>query len=313
MSTKIRLLAVGVTLLSVVACSGAGQGDPRETSAMGDVPASADDVSDDDFSALDEPSDSDMRELDDAWLVSPDTRADVPLDGPLEIESTCASLGKHPNYGKGTQLVTTEWLNLRTGPSTSDTRILVMPPSTGVVVLSRTCGRRWVRISDGTHVGWSAIDWLRLKSPDNPAPAWKSFYSPSRGTKLAQTAWNMWHDNKDAYFCLRGTRESVEASISPSFWPPSPGASQFGDFALSHTHSMRENHLKAYAASDPDAPKPANFPKGTIIVWHAGHCKSDKTYGHVEIVVNDTIACSDYCRVRSDRECAPDVVILPRH
>lgn len=314
MSAKIRWAAVGATLLSVAACSGAGVVDERETtSTMSDVPATASDVREDDLASLDDPDEIDMRDLDDDALASPDARADVPLGDALEVESACGELGSHPAWKRGAQLVTTEWLNLRTGPSTSDSRILVMAPSTAVVVVSHNCGRRWVHVADGEHVGYAAIDWLREKSPDAPAPVWESYYSPSRGKKLAQTAWHLWRYHEDAGVCLRGTRESVEAAISPSFWPPVPGASQFGDFALDHTHYMREHHLKAFAANDPDAPKPKDFPKGTIIVWHADHCHSDKTYGHVEIIVNDKIACSDYCRVRSDRECAPDVVILPRH
>jgi len=276
-------------------------------------PAAPSDVSDDDLASLDAPSEASMKELDDDALVDPDDRPDVAFDGERELDSACGAPGNYASWGAGTQLVTTEWLNLRKAPGIDSSIILVMPPSTAAVTLSSNCGHRWVHIADGSHDGYAAIDWLRTKSKAEPAPAWQAFYSPSRGKDLARTAWRMWHEHGDAHICLHGVHESIDHSISPSFETYSVGASQFGDYALEHTAYMRDHHLKAFAKGDPDAPTPSHFPKGTIIVWHHGHCGSDPTYGHVEVVVNDEIACSDYCRKRSDQSCAPDVVILPRH
>jgi hypothetical protein len=320
MSTKRRILGVGGAL-AMVACSGAieadgwGEVNAGPHASMANAVLSSDtDVSADELAPLDAPSDDEMIVLADDALVNPDARPDVPYDGPMSAESTCGALGNHPSYAEGTQLVTTEWLNLRTAPGIDSPRILVMAPSTAVTVLSRNCGHRWVNISDGSHQGYAAIDWLRVKSKSSPQPEWEAFYSPSRGEELAKTAWEKWHGIRDSGWCLRGVEESITASIDPGgIATGSAGASQFGDFALDHTAFMRHHHLKAFASSDPAAPAPKDYPKGTIIVWHPNHCGSDKTYGHVEVIINDKTACSDYCRKRSDQWCAPDVVILPRH
>ena len=312
MSTKRRILGVGGAL-AVVACSGAVE-DGGLGSIAGGVPSSESDVNEGELTAFDPPIDSEMLAMSDDALVDPDDRPDVPYLGPLTAESTCGTLGPHDSWAEGTQVVTTEWLNLRTAPGIDSPRILVMAPSTPLAVLSRNCGHRWVHVDDGSHQGYAAIDWLRVKSKTSPAPEWKAFYSPSRGDELAATAWNIWHGHKDAGVCLHGVEVSLTDSIDPSgIATGSPGASQFGEFALAHTAFMRHHHLKAFAKGDPDAPSPNDFPKGTIIVFHAGHCHSHPVWGHVEVIVNDKTACSDYCRERSDRTCAPDVVILPRH
>ncbi len=295
--------------------------------------ASENAVSDDEIEDLDPVADEDLVALDDGTALdtgddSPDvelTEADQLLDAPAlhgiplaptePLDTEACKAGKYPNYGKGAQLVTTEYLNLRTGPSTSKARITVMKPGTAVVVLGATCGSAWAHIKAANgHIGWSAVSYLRPKAKGSTSkpPAFMSIYSPQRGKSLANASWKQGKGKKSSGSCLRGVRLAISASISPGFYTGSPGASQFGQYARSHRAWMAARHLQVYAASEAGAPKPSQFPVGTIMVYSAGRCGFNPTWGHVEVVVNKSTACSDFCRSWNASKCAPDTVIIPR-
>ena len=247
---------------------------------------------------------------DDELALTEDDMPDIPVEN---IESVaCANPGPNPKYAKGAQLVTTEWLHLRTGPSIQHSILTTMKPGTAVAVLDPTCGHKWAHIKDSHgNVGYSAVEWLRPKQQNKPS-GWSALYSSARGKDLASTSWKMWHTNKGHGLCLHGVRLAIDNSISPGFATGSPGASQFGDFARAHRGFMRNHHMTVYAKGESGAPSPAHFPIGTIMVFSKGRCGADPKWGHVEIVINSTVACSDHCRKRSDLSCGPDTIILPR-
>lgn len=295
--------------------------------------ASEDAVSDDEIEDVDPVADEDLVALDDGTALdtgddSPDVEIragdelvaapalhGLPLAPTEPLDTEACKAGKYPNYAKGTQLVTTEYLNLRTGPSTSQARITVMKPGSAVVVLGATCGSAWARIKTATgRIGWSAVAYLRTKAKSAPSkpPAFLSIYSPQRGKSLANASWKQGKGKKSSGSCLRGVRLAIGASISPGFYTGSPGASQFGQFARSHRSWMAAHHLQVYASSEAAAPKPSQFPIGTIMVYSAGRCGFNPTWGHVEVVVNKSTACSDFCRSWNPGKCAPDTVIIPR-
>jgi hypothetical protein len=66
----------------------------------------------------------------------------------------------------GTTLVTTDYLNLRTGPSTSDSILEVIPPGTPVSTVIRTApSGGFYNIVVGSRVGWSSGLYLELAHP----------------------------------------------------------------------------------------------------------------------------------------------------
>lgn len=66
----------------------------------------------------------------------------------------------------GTTLVTTDYLNLRSGPSTSDSILEVLPPSTRVSVVYHTSpSGGFYNILAGTRVGWSSGLYLAVATP----------------------------------------------------------------------------------------------------------------------------------------------------
>lgn len=341
LSLRITKASVAIIGLGVVAVACGGQGDLAEdgwgeaeeglSSIPGEELALESAVSGEELMSVDAVDDEDMLPLDDAELEvtdddAPDLSADlgaevfhgpesfVALPDDIEVQSgKCTKTGSFPQYGKGSQLVTTEWLNLRTGPSTKYHRVTVNRPGTGLVVLDATCGSAWAHVRDAHgHVGYSAVQWTRAKSPSNKPSGWAAIYSPARGKKLAAVSWKQHHGSSGHGMCLRGVRTSIDAALSPGFATGSPGAHQFGVYARSHRAWMAQHHLQVYAAGEANAPKPAQFPVGTIMVFSRGRCGMNPTWGHVEIVVNASTACSDHCRKRTDTKCAPDTVILPR-
>jgi Bacterial SH3 domain len=258
---------------------------------------------------------------------APDVASSSPLDpeeergmpalhGELQLDAAaCAHPGPYAKYAKGAQLVTTDYLNLRTGAGTSHARITTMAPGTAVVVLAATCGGAWAHVRDANgQVGYSAVQYLRGKTPATPPPrgGYLSYYSPARGKALARASYAIGAGHRSGGYCLRGVRSAIDRSISPGFATGSPGASQFGDYARAHRSFMDAHHMHVYARGEAGAPTPAAFPVGTIMVYSAGHCGFHPVYGHVEIVVNATTACSDFCRHRTDTRCGPDTIILPR-
>ena len=241
---------------------------------------------------------------------SPEAQAGIQMDA-----SACSHLGPHARYATGAQLVTTEYLNLRTGPGTNHARITVMSPGTPAVVLAATCGAAWAHIRDAHgHVGYAAVQYLRAKSPSTPPPSggFTSYYSPARGKALARASYAIGAGHRSGGYCLRGVRSAIDRSISPGFATGSPGASQFGAYARAHRSFMDAHHMHVYARGEAGAPTPSQFPVGTIMVYSAGHCGFHPVYGHVEVVINSATACSDFCRHRTDTRCGPDTIILPR-
>lgn len=68
----------------------------------------------------------------------------------------------------GTTLVTTDNLNLRTGPSTSDSIIEVIPAGTAVSVVYHTSPTNgFYNILVGRHVGWSSGLYMNIGTPPN--------------------------------------------------------------------------------------------------------------------------------------------------
>ena len=70
------------------------------------------------------------------------------------------------SYAVGTTLVTTDYLNLRTGPSTGYSVIEVIPPGTPVSMVNRTSpSGGFYNITVGHAIGWSSGLYLELGTP----------------------------------------------------------------------------------------------------------------------------------------------------
>lgn len=229
----------------------------------------------------------------------------------LEANAQCPqSRGAAARHYRNARLRTTDWLNLRTGPGISNSRITVMPPGARVTVLRANCGADWIHIRDPRgREGWSAVRYLRASGSPPPASTGGfPSYSAQRGARLARKAWSLYRGHRSGGMCLRGVGTSLRASIAPGLWTYTPGAHQFGVYARTHKGQLARAGLKVV---DSGIPRGSSFPKGTVMVWSRGRCGFHPTWGHVEIVVNDGVACSDFCRRRTDSSCAPSVILYP--
>lgn len=238
--------------------------------------------------------------------VMPDDEAPPPA----VLAAECPrSLGSGPRHPRGAHLRTTDWLNLRTGPSRAHARLTVMPPGAIVTVLQPSCGATWLHVRDPRgRVGWSSGDYLRAQAQAPESPAAFPRYSAQRGTRLASTAWSLYRGHRSGGMCLRGVGTSLRSSIAPGLWTYTPGAHQFGVYARTHKAWFAARGFKVV---DSGLPAGASFPKGTIMVFSRGRCGFHPTWGHVEIVVSPTVACSDFCRRRTDSRCGPSLLLYP--
>ncbi len=200
-------------------------------------------------------------------------------------------------FPSGTELTTTDALNLRAGPGTDQAILTVMPPDSGVVVVDDASTKEWAHVKYlyGGDVGWAHTDYLAT-----PPPPVHPDYDRWRGEVLAKTAQSLWDGSASGDMCLYGVDQSCKGSGAVPHsenWPTLPSAVDWGDWAVAHPGEMHD-----FGFLQMDLP-PDGVPLGSIIVWQPGQCGYHSLYGHIEIVVDNASsrACSDFCgSVRHD-------------
>jgi hypothetical protein len=206
-------------------------------------------------------------------------------------------------YDAGTELVTTDNLNLRDGPGTSYTVLTVIPAGSRVEVVEKSGGDGWVHVGYADLVGWASADYLEL-APELPD------YDPVRGAKLASTAIAMWDGASAGNYCLKGVRLSAQASgiiPDPPGWTPIlPSAIDWGNWANAHPAELAARGFRREELGVNEVPQ------GAIIVWQPGQCGYSSQYGHIEIVVDlaSSKACSDFCG-NVKKSCGDPWVFIP--
>ena len=220
--------------------------------------------------------------------------------GPLanEVVSVADELATTgPTYAAGTVLAANADLNLRAGAGTGHPILRVMPAGSRVTVRVTSGANAWVAVRFNGYDGWAHTGYLaQISAPASPAAASPSVargaYSESRGALLARTALR-----RDGYasagLCALEVSNSVERSgIVPR------GANWYRNNAVDIAEYMNANpsYTGRVGFSRGDT-APSQIKKGSIIAWRRGQCGYHRTYGHIEISVDDSSsrACSDFC------------------
>lgn len=91
------------------------------------------------------------------WLYSPFVRLDPPR--PLGFDGSSAPPSTASDAWNG---ITLESLNLRSGPSTSNARIVLLPPRMRLTILEQQAD--WLRVRVEGNEGWVASEYVRITS-----------------------------------------------------------------------------------------------------------------------------------------------------
>ena len=103
-------------------------------------------------------------------------------------------------------------------------------------------------------------------------------------------------------WCLAEVQNSLERAGVRAF-PRLPGAVDLDNWMM-----RQGNGLRAWGF-EKQSRDVGNIPRGSIIAWRPGQCGYHGTYGHIEIVVSDSRACSDYCGTIKRGCGAPNVYV----
>lgn len=214
-----------------------------------------------------------------------------------------------PTYAAGTRLRTVANLNLRSGASVNDNVVKVMPYGSEVTVTQASGSNGWVKLSFSNFNGWGHTSYLT--EVDAPAQAGggqsttaSGDYSASRGNKLAQTALRVNGQPSRGACSLEMSNSVVRSGIVPVSWR----RGHAWDLANSMKNDSAYQRRAGFASKTNLTTRTA--PKGSIIGWRPGQCGYNRTYGHIEIVSNDSgKACSDYCGTL--KTCTPGAIFQP--
>lgn len=211
-----------------------------------------------------------------------------------------------PTYQAGTKLVTIANLNLRSAANTSASIQKVMPSGSEVTVAETSGSNGWIKLSFSGFSGWGHTSYL-VEANDSAGGQTQTSgeYNATRGNKLASTA-NRVNGQPSRGACALETSNSVERS----------GTVPSGRWRRNHAWLLA-NGMKndsAYQRSVGFKSKTGmgtrQAPKGSIIGWRPGQCGYNRTYGHIEIIANDSgRACSDFCG--QVKTCEAGAIFIP--
>jgi len=224
------------------------------------------------------------------------------------LEATADELATTgPTYQAGTQLKTIANLNLRSGPSTNNSVLRVMPNGSTVTVRQTSGANAWVAVRFNGYDGWAHTSYLVPAGNNGGGGGNPGGYSSTRGAKLASTALRM-DGHPAGGWCALEVSNSVEKSgIIPNnvTWQRGNAIDISEYMAASPGYDAKVGFKRIYV----DA---TDIPKGSIIGWRRGQCGYNAKYGHIEISVDNTStrACSDYCG-SIKKTCGQPYVFMP--
>ncbi len=144
-------------------------------------------------------------------------------------------------------------------------------------------------------VGCSAKAPERVTEATSALDGALSDYSAARGKKLADKAYALHAGLQSQNWCLAGVDHSVKDSgiCEPGTWLEGfNDAYTWGLYANAHPNELAAAGFRRVPGLAVD-----RMPQGAIIVWKAGQCGYDATYGHIEVVTDtaSSVGCSDFC------------------
>ena len=211
-----------------------------------------------------------------------------------------------PTYQVGTELVTIANLNLRASPSTTATVKKVMPSGSKVTVVEESGGNGWIKISFSSYTGYGHTSYLaEAGSADEGTTQQSNDYSSRRGNTLANTADRVDGRPSGGACALEVSNSVVRSGIlNGRAWRRNDA------WALANNmknDSAYQSSVGFRAKSDLTT---RTAPVGSIVGWKPGQCGYNRTYGHIEIIVNNAhTACSDYCA--TVKTCTPGAIFIP--
>lgn len=211
-----------------------------------------------------------------------------------------------PTYAAGTKLVTIANLNLRSGPSTTDSVRQVMSSGSDVTVAEASGSNGWVKLTYGGYTGYGHTSYL-TEAGDAPTSQTNNSgeYDSTRGTKLAQTAIRV-DGQPSRGACALEMSNSVERSRTV----PSGRWRRNHAWLLANSMKNDSAYQRSVGFKHSTSLTTRTAPKGSIIGWRPGGCGYNRTYGHIEMIANDSArACSDYCG--QVKTCDPGAIFIP--
>ncbi len=135
---------------------------------------------------------------------------------------------------------------------------------------------------------WSIGCSMPVEGSANQSTSALGDYDASLGNRVADMAARV-DGRASGNMCLKGVGDALDAAgIQPTF-PRLPAAVNFDDWARGNPGELAARGYQQQDRSIDD------LPRGTIITWRPGQCGYHSQYGHIEIVISQTRACSDYC------------------
>ena len=212
-----------------------------------------------------------------------------------------------PTYAAGTKLVTIANLNLRSGPSTDQTVKKLMPSGSEVTVAETSGSNGWVKLSFGGFTGFGHTSYLTEVGDDAPSgqTVTSGEYDSTRGDKLASTA-NRVNGQPSRGACALEMSNSVERSRTV----PSGKWRRNHAWLLANGMKNDSAYQRTVGFKYTTSLTTRTAPKGSIIGWRPGICGYNRTYGHIEIIANDSgRACSDFCG--TVKTCDAGAIFIP--
>lgn len=212
-----------------------------------------------------------------------------------------------PTYAAGTKLTTIANLNLRSEPNTSASVQKIMPSGSEVTVTEASGGNGWIKISFSNYNGWGHTSYLVEEGDDAPASQTQASgeYDATRGNKLAATAIRV-NGQPSRGACALEMSNSVERSrVVPSGkWRRNHA------WLLANGMKNDSSYQRQVGFKSQSGMTTRQAPKGSIIGWRPGQCGYNRTYGHIEIISNDSgKACSDFCG--QVKTCEAGAIFIP--
>jgi hypothetical protein len=143
-------------------------------------------------------------------------------------------------------------------------------------------------------MGVSACN-LRGQKPDQAGQDSSSLASTSYGKLLARLADERGGSARwgagDCYLAVWQVFLKALGSGIENTSVPARSAYMFGDWADQNPNDLASNFKLKKASGAPE-----HAPVGSVLVYNPGLCRASWEHGHIEIVVQNKWACSDFCR-----------------